>query len=282
VSEQHELFEEGFAIYVKFSKVEFSPDEVTRIEMQVAALSVLVDHLADLHRARSYADRASQPLVWSKLGAAQLESHLAADAIASFLAAEDPTHYVTVANEANEAEIWDVLIPFLKMARKSIKENHLDTELIYALAKTGAGTELEEFVTSPNCANIQEIGDRSFAEGMYSAAKLMYSSINNNAKLTICHVHLGEFREAVAAATKANAIATWKTVCWACIKASEFKLACVSGLNVVMQPDHLDELIGVYEQGCHFDELLSLMEQGLGDESAHNGIFTELAILYSK
>ncbi|GMH53196.1 hypothetical protein TrRE_jg3428, partial [Triparma retinervis] len=34
ISEQHELFEEGFAIYNKFSKVEFTSDRDVRVEMQ--------------------------------------------------------------------------------------------------------------------------------------------------------------------------------------------------------------------------------------------------------
>jgi clathrin heavy chain len=173
ISEQHELFEEGLSIYQKFAKPEFETDEDVRIEMQGCALSVLVDHLADLDRARSFAERCNQPTVWSKLGRAQLDAHLAAEAIASYLAAEDPSEYVLVAEEANEAGIWETLIPFLRMARKTIKENGLDTELIYSLAKTDALAELEEFVSGPNCANIQDIGDRSFHEEMFAAAKLM-------------------------------------------------------------------------------------------------------------
>ena len=207
---------------------------------------------------------------------------MANEAINSFIAAEDPSEYVRVCDEANNAEIWGALIPYLHMCRKTIKENMLDTELIYALAKTDAMTELEEFVSGPNCANIQNIGDRCFGEGMYGAAKLMYISINNNARLALCHIHLEEYREAVAAAGKANAVATWKSVCWACVKASEFKLAASCGLQVICHPDHLDELVGFYEQNGHYEELIELMEQGLGSDNAHMGIFTELAILYSK
>ena len=282
ISEQHELYDEGFAIYTKFSRVEFTDEEAVRVKMQVSALTILVDNLKALERAQSYAERCDEAPVWSKLGQAQLQEKMASEAIASFIAAEDPSEYVKVCEEANDAEIWTNLIPYLHMARKTIKENFLDTELIYSLAKTNATTELEDFVNSPNCANIQAIGDRSFSEGMYSAAKLMYISINNNAKLALCHINLFEFREAVAAAGKANAVATWKSVCWSCIKASEFKLAASCGLHVICHPDHLDELIGVYEQNGHFTELIELMEQGLGDDNAHMGIFTELAILYTK
>lgn len=38
----------------------------------------------------------------------------------------------------------------------------------------------------------------------------------------------------------------------------------------------------MYEYNGHIDELLSLLEAGLGLERAHMGMFTELAILYTK
>lgn len=58
----------------------------------------------------------------------------------------------------------------------------------------------------------QGIGERCFDEGMYEAARLLFKNIHNNAKLALCLVHLGQYREAVEAATKANAVNTWKQV----------------------------------------------------------------------
>ena len=43
-----------------------------------------------------------------------------------------------------------------------------------------------------------------------------------------------------------------------------------------------EELIQFYEQRGFFEELIQLLENGLGLERAHVGMFTELAILYSK
>lgn len=34
----------------------------------------------------------------------------------------------------------------------------------------------------------------------------------------------------------------------ACIEAAEFKLAAVSGLNIIIHPDHLEELAQYYEE----------------------------------
>lgn len=43
-------------------------------------------------------------------------------------------------------------------------------------------------------------------------------------------------------------------------------------------------IINIYllQDRGHFDELISLLEAALGLERAHMGMFTELAILYSK
>jgi len=282
VSESHMLYEEGFNIYVKFSRPERTPDKEEQVEMQVLAIGVLVDYMKDLDRAKAYATQCDEKPVWSKLGKAQLEEKFPADAIESFIAAEDPSEYVLVCSEANEAEIWTDLIPYLKMARKSMQENLVDTELIYAYAKINNLSEMEVFVNGPNVANIQTIGDRCFSEGLYQAAKILFISINNNSKLALCHINLEEYREAVAAATKANNVSTWKAVCFACLRADEFRLAATCGLQVIKYPDHVDEVVNYYSDLGHFDHLVSLFEQGLGLDDAHVGIFTELGILYTK
>jgi clathrin heavy chain len=282
VSESHMLYEEAFTIYCKFSKPEFMESKEDQTEMQVSAIGVLVDFMKDLDRAKTYATQTDSKPVWSKLGKAQLEEKLPADAIESFINASDPSEYLSVCAEAREAEIWTDLIPYLKMARKTLQENVLDTELIYAYAKTNNLTELEKFVTGPNVANIQAIGDRCFDEGLYVAAKIIYTSINNNSKLALCHIHLEEYREAVNAAGKANNVSTWKAVCFACLRAEEFRLASTCGLEVIKFPDHVDEVVAYYSDLGHFGHLISLFEQGLGLEDAHIGIFTELAILYTK
>lgn len=282
ISEQHMLYEEGFNIYNKFAKPEFTSDKDEQVEMQVFAIGVLVDYVKDLDRAKTYAMQCDESPVWSKLGKAQLEGKFPVDAIESFINAQDPSEYVMVCAEANEAEIWTELIPYLLMARKTLKENLIDTELIYSYAKTNNLSEMEKFVSGPNVSNIQSIGDRCFSEGLYQAAKILYASINNNSKLALCHIHLEEYREAVEAAKKANNVSTWKAVCFACLRAQEFRLASTCGLEVIKYPDHLDEVVEYYSDLGYFDHVISLFEQGIGLEDAHIGIFTELGILYTK
>lgn len=79
------------------------------------------------------------------------------------------------------------------------------------------------------------------------------------------------------------------------------------GLHIVVHADELEDLINYYQvpktsffvsihiivcinfvfsyfykERGHFDELIGLLEAALGLERAHMGMFTELAILYSK
>lgn len=49
------------------------------------------------------------------------------------------------------------MVKFLQMARKKARESYVETELIFALAKTNRLAELEEFVSGPNNAHIQQV-----------------------------------------------------------------------------------------------------------------------------
>lgn len=117
---------------------------------------------------------------------------------------------------------------------------------------------------------------------MYDAAKLLYNNVSNFARLAITLVHLKEFQGAVDSARKANSTRTWKEVCFACVDSGEFRLAQMCGLHIVVHADELEDLINYYQDRGHFEELINLLEAALGLERAHMGMFTELAILYSK
>lgn len=148
---------------------------------------------------------------------------------------------------------------------------------------------------------------------MYEAAKLLYNNVSNFGRLASTLVHLGEYQAAVDGARKANSTRTWKEVCFACVDGQEFRLAQMCGLHIVVHADELEELINYYQvRGCllmfflteflplpfessahiflvlssqdrgYFEELITMLEAALGLERAHMGMFTELAILYSK
>ncbi|KAG5837570.1 hypothetical protein ANANG_G00240740 [Anguilla anguilla] len=177
---------------------------------------------------------------------------------------------------------WEDLVKFLQMARKKARESYVETELIFALAKTNRLAELEEFINGPNNAHIQQVGDRCYDEKMYDAAKLLYNNVSNFGRLASTLVHLGEYQAAVDGARKANSTRTWKEVCFACVDGKEFRLAQMCGLHIVVHADELEELINYYQDRGYFEELITMLEAALGLERAHMGMFTELAILYSK
>lgn len=278
-SETNELYEEALTIYIKFGKKSSGDEQVGH---HVAAMEVLVDKIRDLERGKELAERVNQNDVWSKLAKAQLEAQLIAEAIQSYIRAQDPSDYHLVIDAAEAIDQYEDLVPYLKMARQHLKESLIDTQYVYALARISKLAELEEVISVPNVVKIDQIGERCFAEGLFEAAKLLFININNNAKLALCYINMQQYREAVDAATKANSIPTWKEVNLACLRAEEFRLANICGLHIIVHPDHLEDLILHYEKAGRSTELIQLMEQGLGLDNAHSGIFTELGILYSK
>ncbi|XP_026177176.1 clathrin heavy chain 1 isoform X2 [Mastacembelus armatus] len=265
----NELFEEAFAIFKKF-------------DVNTSAIQVLIEHIGNLDRAYEFAERCNEPAVWSQLARAQLHRDLVKEAIDSYIKAVDPSAYMEVVNAASRNNNWEDLVKFLQMARKKARESYVETELIFALAKTNRLAELEEFVSGPNNAHIQQVGDRCYEEGMYEAAKLLYNNVSNFARLASTLVHLGEYQAAVDSARKANSTRTWKEVCFACVDGEEFRLAQICGLHIVIHADELEDLISYYQDRGYFEELIALLEAALGLERAHMGMFTELAILYSK
>lgn len=264
-----ELYEEAFAIYKKF-------------DVNTSAIQVLIENIKNLDRAYEFAEKCNEPAVWSLLAKAQLSDGLVKEAIDSFIKAGEPADYMDVVSAAHKHNSWEDLVKYLQMARKKSRESSIESELIYAYAKTGRLADLEEFISGPNNADISKIGDRCFEDGLYEAAKLLYHNISNFGRLAVTLVHLKEFQGAVDAARKANSTKTWKEVCFACVDNKEFRLAPLCGLNIVVHADELEELINYYQDRGYCEELISLLESALGLERAHMGMFTELAILYSK
>ena len=65
LGEQYMLYEEAFSIYAKFAQRTEEEDEQTKLE--VLAVTVLVDKLHAIERAKEFAGRANKPQVWSKV-----------------------------------------------------------------------------------------------------------------------------------------------------------------------------------------------------------------------
>lgn len=269
IAVQYELYEEAFEIYRKF-------------KLHAEGIKVLLEKVGSLERAHEFASKVDEPGVWSELAHAQLAAEQVADAVESYLRAGDSSRYADVISCAKKAANFDVLVKYLLMVRKKVKEPRVDTELIYAYARTDALGALEEFINGTHTANLQSAGDRCYEEGLYEAARVLFARIPNYGRLASTLVRLRHFQAAVEAARKANSARCWKEVCFACVDESEFRLAQLCALNIIVNADDLEEVSSYYERAGHFEELIALMESGIGLERAHMGIFTELGILYAK
>jgi len=145
----------------------------------------LIDNVKNLDRIYEFAERCNESGVWSLLANAQLRNGLVKESIDSFIKADDPALYMEVVNIAGSNGYWEDLVKYLKMARKKAREIFIETELIYAYAKTNRIAELEEFISGPNHAQILVVGDRCLDDKMYEAANILYNNVSYNAKLSI-------------------------------------------------------------------------------------------------
>ena len=269
LGEQYQLYEEAFVIFKKSGLV-------------AEAIEVLLNNIESISRAAEFAEKTNLPEVWSKLAHAYLEKFQVSEAIDSYMKANDPTCYINVITAAENESLFDPLIKYLLMARNTIKDVLIDNGLCYAYAKTEKLAELENFISSPNSSDIQRVGDRCYDEKLYEAARILFTSIKNNARIASCLVRLKQFQKAIDAAKKANTPRTWKELCMACVEATEYKLAAVAGMNIIIHPDHLEDLIAHYEEHDVPEEMIALLQNGMTLERAHIGIFTELGIMYAK
>ena len=265
----HGLYEEAFQIY-------------SRASQHLDAMNVLVDHIVSIDRAAQYAAKRNEPGLWSRLGKAQLDGLRVKDAIDSYVRAEDPSNFDEVIEIAERAGREEELIRFLQMARKKAREPKIDTEYAYCLAKAHRLADMEEFLSVTNVADVLSVGEKCFRDELYEAARLLFSSVSNYARLATTLVYLNDFQSAIEAARKAGNTSVWKQMHAACLNKGEFKLAQIAGLAVVPHAEDLPTLIRAYEvKGC-FDELLQLLDNALGLERAHMGVFTQMGMALAR
>ena len=174
-----ELYEEALTIYIKFGDSSGEEQEA----FHVAAVECWWTKSPCWTRPR-FAERVNLGSVWSKLGKAYLGKDMVNDCVGAFIKAADAETTPWLIAAAEKADNHEDLVPYLKMCRKTIKEQGLDTQLIYSLAKTGKLSELEEIISVPMWRNRRD-DERCYDEGMFDAAKIMFQNINNNAKLSM-------------------------------------------------------------------------------------------------
>lgn len=250
---EYGLYEEAFEIFRKIGR----KVEAVRVLLRQGGAEGAEISAEGVARAHEFASKVDEPPVWSELAAAHLERRETADAIAAYLRAQDASAYAAVIDAVRAAappaasgapadpaaaSAYADLVRFLQMARKRARDPKVDTELVYALARTNALGELDAFVHGQHSANVAQAADRCFDEGLFEAARALYAHIPNWGRLASALVRLHRFQEAVDAARKANAPKTWKEVCFACVEEGEGKLAQLCGLHIVVNADELDEV----------------------------------------
>jgi len=264
------LFDEAIACYKKFNK-------------NVEAVNVMLNYQQNLGGAADWASHCNDPLVWGAVARVQIQNGMVSEAIDSFIKGKDSKEYLTVIEAAKSQEKYKALVPYLQMTRQiQNRDPIIESELCFAFAKCDMLSDLEELVSSPSTARTKEIADRCYSQKLFKAAKILYSSVKDYAMLAETLIEIKEFQAAIDAARKVSSPKTWKAVNAACIKEGDFKLAQVAGLQIVMEADQLAEVINLYERLGYFQQIIQLLESAMTLERAHGGIFTELAVLYSK
>jgi clathrin heavy chain len=90
------------------------------------------------------------------------------------------------------------------MARQTLREPQIDTELVVAYAKTDRLSDMEEFLGMTNVADLLTAGEHAFEANLYEAARVLFQGISNWARLATTLIYLGKTQDAVDAARKAG------------------------------------------------------------------------------
>lgn len=53
-------------------------------------------------------------------------------------------------------------------------------------------------------------------------------------------------------------------------------------MHIIVYMDHLMDLVAHYERLGYFQELIAVLEQGINLERSHQGMYTQLGVLYAK
>ncbi|GEQ68527.1 hypothetical protein JCM33374_g2195 [Metschnikowia sp. JCM 33374] len=230
----NDLLEEAYEVYDKF-------------EMRDEAMKVLVEDIMSLDRGEQYAEKYNTSDLWYQLGTAQLNGLRIPEAIESYVKSKNPQNYEQVIEISERAGKEEELIPFLDMARETLREPVIDNAVINCYASMDKLTEIEKFVAGPNVAVLEDIGDKLFEAKNYKAAKILYSNVSKYSKLATTLVYLEDYQGAVDCARKASNTSVWKQVNSACIENKEFRLAQICGLNLIIDAEELPELVKTYE-----------------------------------
>jgi clathrin heavy chain len=111
--------------------------------------------ISELDEAKSFASQVNERGVWSKLGKAQLDHGRCADAIDSFIAADDPSEYIRICEAVYETNLWASVIPYLQMARKTLRDKNFVDEVL------------------------RDVGKKCYDEGLFDEAKICFEVLGD-------------------------------------------------------------------------------------------------------
>lgn len=175
---------------------------------------------SELILACRYAEQVNQPQVWMRLAVAQLKANRIKEAVDAYINSDVrlPSQIlIEVTNKCQENEKWEDLIRFLRSQQKlhapiAAIENLVATGLGVGFAKLGRLGDLGSFLMTTNPTLVLVVADRCLEDEMYTAAKILYTGVENQVKLAETLVKLKDFSGAVNAALNACSLVTWKKV----------------------------------------------------------------------
>jgi clathrin heavy chain len=267
------LFESAFHVFEK-------------AQMKKEAVSVLLDNLNDLSRARAYAVEVKDPAVWTVLGVYLLKKDDLHEAIEALITAKNPNFVQEVVDAADRVNQFSDLVKYLMMARKEakVKDPQIDTYLVLTYAKTGRLGDLEEFLkNTTHSVKVNVVADKCFADGLYDSARVLYTAASNWQKLASTLIRLKNYPAAVEAAVRAQNAKTWREVMVACLDAEEIPLANQCAAAIAGVSEELPRVVELYEGAGLFEELITVLKSAMGTaQGANMTLFTELGIQYAK
>ena len=201
-------------------------------------------------------------------------------AIISLIKAKDITTFDDVVEAARKFDEYEAMVPYLLMVRKSLKDPKVDTEIVYAYARTDELSALEDFLSKPNAANLQTVGDRCFEENLLEAAKVLYTSLSNWGALASTLVKPAPIPSLQEAIKSEHAQDVERSLL--CVRRrGRVQARAVVRLEHHSPSGRIRSTLDFYQQRGNFEELIQLMEAGTGLDRRDMGIFTELGILYA-
>ena len=181
--------------------------------------------------------------------------------------ADDSSNFAEVIQVAERANKYEELVSYLQFARKTAREAIIESELLFAYAKTGRLADLEDFISSPNIAQVIFIIPNDFSNLSRSLSLVIDALMKRCMKLLKSYslpspIGLGSLlRLSICTSTSQpltvpekpilqsillyktpniNKYRVWKEVNAACVDNEEFKLAQICGLHLVIHAEELD------------------------------------------